>query len=376
DEHLVVKYTDVDYEVFTDAAAAAWRPGGSPYDRATYRYPPVLAWLVLPNVLWFKGFGKLLFAACDLAVGWVIARILARRGGVAADQAVGWACVWLFHPYSVNISTRGNADVIVCLLVLLTLDCIESKRRRTAALFFGAAVHWKIFPIILAPTLVLHMDDEYVGGKSNAAATANVTGRLARLRAFLLQAFWQRLEFAVLSASTFFSLGGISYVLYGWDFLYEAYLYHFIRTDNRHNFSVYFYSLYLRYGQPAGLAAGLAAFVPQLVAQVALASALHRRLLLAATLQTIAFVAFNKVCTAQYFTWYTALLPLALATSPPRSPRKLWISAAAWLAAQLSWLALAYQLEFEGRNTFLLLWASGVGFFAAHLLVLAALLEG
>jgi len=44
--------------------------GGSPFDRATYRYTPLLAWLLLPNDWLHPASGKLLFCAADLLAGW------------------------------------------------------------------------------------------------------------------------------------------------------------------------------------------------------------------------------------------------------------------------------------------------------------------
>lgn len=51
-----IKYTDVDYYVFTDASRLMW-DGNSPYTRDTYRYSPLLAFMLIPNIF-FPSYGK------------------------------------------------------------------------------------------------------------------------------------------------------------------------------------------------------------------------------------------------------------------------------------------------------------------------------
>jgi GPI mannosyltransferase 1 subunit M len=65
------------------------------------------------------------------------------------------------------------------------------------------------------------------------------------------------------SAGTFIGLTYLFYVIYGYEFLYEAYLYHFVRKDHRHNNSVYWYMIYQLFDEPNSTLFAILMFIPQ-----------------------------------------------------------------------------------------------------------------
>lgn len=177
-------YTDVDYVVFSEGAREVWE-GRSPYDRATYRYTPLLAWLTIPNV-WWPSFGKHMFTVVDMTIAGLTFALLRWRG-LGERAAAIFSAAFLLHPFAINISTRGNADSLVAALVLATLYFLFAPARgRTssggssssnggvptlgaplarrvdaAAVCFGLAVHTKIYPFIFALPLLLVLDRHY-----------------------------------------------------------------------------------------------------------------------------------------------------------------------------------------------------------------------
>lgn len=86
---------------------------------------------------------------------------------------------------------------------------------------------------------------------------------------------------------------------YGFDFLEHSYLYHVTRKDVKHNFSVYFYMLYLTMDSHFSWIISLLAFLPQLSVVVVFGLKYYKDLAFCCFVQTFAFVAFNKVCTSQ-----------------------------------------------------------------------------
>jgi len=108
-------------------------------------------------------------------------------------------------------------------------------------------------------------------------------------------------------------------------------------------------------------------FAPQAVLVLACIFALAMRepeLCLLA--QTLIFVAFNKVCTAQYLTWYLSLVPLVVARvcgaqGLRKADLSLWshrtrLLTGAWAASLTAWLWQAHGLEMRGLNAFASVW--------------------
>lgn len=342
-------------------------------------------------MLLHKAFGKVLFCATDIAAALLILHIVTRklqrrlttlsRHDTAIQQVTQDAtradlkneeslapkpwksyssvpaaavALWLFNPYTATISTRGNADSIVSVMQLGMLALLQSPDKfsggpqqlltntAAAGALYGLLVHWRLFPVFYVPCLALFLWERAHSSRG------------AGMYSILMQYVRSCLAFGMPALAVFFGLGGLFFSLYGNEFLYQTFTYHASRHDPRHNFSPTFLYTYLsRFSGesathlPQWLDPSATALPCMLTAILAISFRFRRRLDLALVLTTMAFVAFNKVSTAQYFVWYFGLLPVLL-------PEMLqgwgcWHTAAggAWLITQLAWLACAYKLEFE-----------------------------
>lgn len=200
DANSAVKYTDIDYLVFTDAARFTAH-GRSPYDRDTYRYTPLLAWMLVPTAWngWFP-FGKAVFAIADLLAGFLIVRILKSRG-VDQARSLKFASIWLLNPMVATISTRGSSEGLLGVLVMALLWAVLERRTTLAGLLLGFGVHFKIYPFIYAPAIVWWMDDETLGRKGASGSQGTTFPKV--VTQFLNR---ERIRLAVVSLATFMGL--------------------------------------------------------------------------------------------------------------------------------------------------------------------------
>lgn len=396
DAYLSLKYTDIDYLVFTDAARYVAH-GDLPYARATYRYTPLLAWMLVPTAWggWWVHFGKLVFMAGDLLTGCWMARTLPRKKALLA-------ALWLCNPMVIAISTRGSSESVLTLLVMCSVAALRRGRHVLLALWLGTAVHFKLYPVIYLPAIMLGL----LVGRPGWACLRRVP--------VLCWLNGVNVAYAGVTVLAAVLWSAAMYAVYGYEFLDHSFVYHVVRLDHRHNFLLYNVALYYKLARPfvdsgsrdlaAAAAAAVArhnlprlarwlqaaagsrwaaqfaacavnleriAFVPQLLLSAVVLPLRLARTDLEACLfvQTFAFVAFNKVMTSQYFIWFLIFLPHYVARSllATTHRQKGYFLVALWVATQLMWLYSAYRLEFLGHSVFdTWLLASAVAFFLAN----------
>jgi phosphatidylinositol glycan class M len=327
DRFFRVRYTDVDYLVFSDAARFVWQ-GGSPYDRATYRYSPLMAYLLVPNEWFGPLFGKALLVCCDLATAAVLRQCCRALG--YSDTSAKWrvALAYLLNPLIVNITTRGNSETITILLLALSLLGLLRKSVSMlilSAACLGLATHIRLFPALNGLPIALFLLAESVSLFSVAA-------------------------YGALSIGIAFSASAIAYWACGVRYLDHALFYHAVRSDHRHSLSLAYPTLYL------APSAGPWLVIPQLVLSFlptlvifgrknGAAESPKERLVASVALQTAVMVACSRVLTVQYFAWwipFVGLLPFRRTVN--------WLAVACWIASLALWLAVAFCLEFLGSS--------------------------
>ena len=254
------KFTDTDYEVFSDAATHVYN-GGSPFARHTYRYTPLAAYICLVNNVIHPLAGKILFCLCDIVMGLIFWRIIEHQreqlpNEVKANtwKTVTFVACWIFNPMIVGMPTRGSNDNIISLLIFIALYFLLKKQYVLAGLSYGLSVHFKIYPIIYSFVLYffIDMDRSLIAKGKTLKAIVSKKGFFTR----------DRLVFTFVSAGTFIGLTTFFYFIYGYEFLYEAYLYHFVRKDHRHNNSVYFYLIYQLFDAQSSTLIAVLTFLP------------------------------------------------------------------------------------------------------------------
>ena len=222
DIYMEVRYTDIDYIVFSDAANH-FVNGSSPYNRATYRYTPLLAILMSPNSFLHPYFGKLFFSICDLVVGGLLIKILEHERQFHSDKledegATNFgqsfikgenlmniaACFWFFNPLTLTISTRGNAESFQAILVLATFFFVIKGWNFVGGIFYGLAIHFKIYPLIYGLPILL-----YISKKNHVQFPKQ--GSLKFMVQCLLDLVKSSLTFAVATGITICSITALFY---------------------------------------------------------------------------------------------------------------------------------------------------------------------
>ena len=344
---------------------------------------------MIPNIKIWYPLGKFLLSTIDVGVGYLIEKLLrAQEKQLKEDRTFNEilkaendeayynyaSLFYLYNPLTIVICTRGSADCIITFLVLLSLIYLEKKKYYLSALIYGFAVHFKIYPIIYAPSLFLYLlYKEFIQNKNGPKELEPIPffQRIYhKIKSTIIMVFSNlftktALFFVIISSGVFFFFLALFYKLIGYKFLYEYLLYHLIRKDHRHNYSIFYYTIYLTYDNDFSKYLSLITFLPQMILILSVTIFLYKDINLCLIVLTMIFVHYNKVITAQYFIWYLSLIPLIIHRNLLFGVKKLKaiLLLTIWMIFEIIWNRYSHLLEYEGQNYFMSMWIVNILFF-------------
>lgn len=427
DQISEVPYTDIDYRVVTDSARHVYNLG-SPFQRHTYRYTPFLAIFLIPNIHFHQSFGKLLFVFFDLIIAVIIKNIVvdeihslihgSQQYLLSGDSKVKVdkksannssslkpknrffiskkesrvnlmlgdrlkfekmgnfaAQIWIYNPLTMIIATRGNGDAISCALVLLSIYYLlksndfdaKSIERNVilSGIFHGLAIHFRLYPVFFSLAFFLFLSHRK---EQNGSGVFDC----------ILKPNRKQILFVISVVVTLFTVIGIFFAIYRYEFLHESIFYHFVRKDTRHNFSLFFYVQYLSSVNKVNVFQKLLMSTPQMILIILISFHFTKtRQTFQFALLLIAFitVSYNSVITSQYFVWFLSLLPLSINNFKNLTFKQTILLPSLWMIGQGFWLLFAYFLEFKGINSFDFIWLASAIFFIINIVIVQVLIS-
>lgn len=168
-----LSFTDIDYKVYSDATLY-----DSPYDRHTYRYTPLISYLMRFNYHIHESIGKVFFALFDVVAMYFLHAIFKKSGNNHyADFAVK---LYAYNPLFIALTARGSCESIALALMYAfwfyyfggettgNQPCLHITNHKISQtqpnatlkwvsyLVYGLWVHVRVYPIVLLPLLLMH----------------------------------------------------------------------------------------------------------------------------------------------------------------------------------------------------------------------------
>lgn len=350
--YFFADFTDIDYHIISDAARYVSK-GDSPFARNTYRYSPLIAFLLQPNNI-LPYFGKVLFSVADVVLVFALHVISSHQH----KHSIWGLLCWSLNPLVASICTRGSFDSISnCFVVVMVATCLF-RYYALCGIVVGLAIHLRLYPLIFVPTLLLHASHPLpLLSPSFYLKKWDYYRKMVNTVAFRNASIFLCCLLAAFGMPTLYF-----YKKYGQEYVSASFLYHIRRVDIRHNFSPLYYAIYLSNdGMPA------LSLLPQMFLIVIATFSLARQdVILTVYVISHVFVIFNKVSTAQYFTWYGCLVPLLLSRVHVHIFFETFFLALFWILSLCLWLWNAYILEFRGENYIFYVWVCSMLFLVAN----------